>query len=92
VKRTFGGCLAIVATSATLRRPTGLAAVVFSRKNIGEEPQRCAKCGAEKVYFVQHSHGNYPILDYVCPRCDLGGEEGIPDWFQSPTGHEEPKE
>lgn len=27
------------------------------------------------VYFVQHAHGNYPLLDYVCPRCDLGTDE-----------------
>ena len=50
---------------------------MFSRKNIGGEPQKCEKCGSDKVYFVQHSHGNYPILDYVCPNCDLGGEKDI---------------
>lgn len=27
------------------------------------------------VFFVQHAHGNYPLLDYVCPRCDLGVDE-----------------
>jgi ssDNA-binding Zn-finger/Zn-ribbon topoisomerase 1 len=59
---------------------------MFSRKNVGGEPQKCPKCGAEKVYFVQHAHGNYPILDYVCPNCDLGGEQGVPDWYSSPDG------
>src|SRR2546422_11400759 len=49
---------------------------MFSRKNIGAEPQKCEKCGSDKVFFVQHSHGNYPILDYVCPKCDLGGDQG----------------
>jgi len=52
---------------------------MFSRKNIGAEPQKCEKCGSDKVFFVQHSHGNYPILDYVCPKCDLGGDQGVPD-------------
>jgi len=58
-------------------------AAVFSREQIGREVQHCEKCGAEKVFFVQHSHGNYPILDYVCPNCDLGGEKGVPDWYMS---------
>lgn len=66
--------------------------MVFSRKNIGGEPQKCAKCGADKVYFVQHAHGNYPILDYVCPKCDLGGEQGVPDWYVSPTGKDDAAE
>ncbi len=26
------------------------------------------------VFFLQHAHGNYPLLDYVCPKCELGGE------------------
>ena len=39
----------------------------------------CPKCGTEKIYFVQHTHGNYPVLDYVCPDCDLGGEYQV-DW------------
>ncbi len=34
----------------------------------------CKKCGSEMVYFVQHAHGNYPLLDYLCPKCDLGDE------------------
>lgn len=72
--------------SATLSPAASVAAEMFSRKNIGEKPQTCEKCGAEKVFFVQHSHGNYPILDYVCPTCDLGGETGVPDWYMSPTG------
>ncbi|MFQ5919705.1 MAG: hypothetical protein ACE5I4_06645 [Thermoplasmata archaeon] len=38
----------------------------------------CSRCGTEMIYFVQHAHGNYPLLDYVCPRCDLGMEEGDP--------------
>ncbi len=38
----------------------------------------CSRCGTEMIYFVQHVHGNYPLLDYVCPRCDLGMEEGEP--------------
>ncbi len=63
---------------------------MFSRKNIGGEPQKCEKCGSEKIFFVQHSHGNYPILDYVCPKCDLGGDEGVPDWYVHPTGEDAP--
>src|SRR2546428_10938555 len=55
---------------------------MFSRKNIGSEPQKCEKCGSDKVYFVQHSHGNYPILDYVCPKCDLGGVTVVSDWWR----------
>lgn len=43
-----------------------------------DEERVCASCGTEMVYFVQHAHGNYPLLDYVCPRCDLGIEEGEP--------------
>lgn len=36
------------------------------------------------VFFLQHAHGNYPLLDYVCPKCELGEEErseglGVPD-------------
>ena len=34
--------------------------------------------------------GPYPILDYVCPKCDLGGDQGVPDWYVSPTGKDEP--
>jgi len=67
-------------------------APVFTRKNIGGEPQKCEKCGSDKVFFVQHSHGNYPILDYVCPKCDLGGDQGIPDWYSSPTGKQDSPE
>ncbi len=40
---------------------------MFGREKIGEQKQYCEKCGSEKKFFVQHSHGNYPILDYVCP-------------------------
>src|SRR2546429_7441062 len=65
---------------------------MFSRKNIGSEPQKCEKCGTDKVFFVQHSHGNYPILDYVCPKCDLGGDQGVPDWYVSPTGRDDTAE
>ena len=65
---------------------------MFSRKNICGEPQKCEKCGSDKVYFVQHSHGNYPILDYVCPKCDLGGDQGVPDWYVSPTGKDDSAE
>lgn len=64
---------------------------MFSRKNVGGTPEKCPKCGAEKVYFVQHAHGNYPILDYVCPNCDLGGEQGVPDWYSSPDGKDASK-
>jgi hypothetical protein len=35
----------------------------------------CSRCGTEMIFFVQHAHGNYPLLDYVCPRCDLGLDE-----------------
>src|SRR5207247_11166611 len=72
---------------ATLCLPVGVARTMVSRKNIGSEPQKCEKCGSDKVYFVQHSHGNYPILDYVCPKCDLGGDQGVPEWYMNPTGH-----
>ncbi|MEE9600263.1 MAG: hypothetical protein V3W22_00980 [Thermoplasmata archaeon] len=34
----------------------------------------CKKCGSEMVYFVQHAHGNYPLLDFLCPKCDIGDE------------------
>ena len=74
---------------ASLCSPVGVARTMFSRKNIGAEPQKCEKCGSDKVFFVQHSHGNYPILDYVCPKCDLGGDQGVPDWYVSPTGRDE---
>lgn len=37
--------------------------------------ETCPKCGTEMVYFVQHAHGNYPLLDLLCPRCDLGEDE-----------------
>lgn len=65
---------------------------MFSRKNIGAEPQKCEKCGSDKVFFVQHSHGNYPILDYVCPKCDLGGDQGVPEWYMNPTGKDDARE
>ena len=65
---------------------------VFSRKNIGGDPQKCEKCGSDKVFFVQHAHGNYPILDYVCPKCDLGGDQGVPDWYMNPTGKDDAPE
>ena len=71
---------------ATLWTATGVARAMFSRRNVGGAPEKCPKCGTEKIYFVQHSHGNYPVLDYVCPKCDLGGEEGIPEWYQTPEG------
>jgi len=67
-------------------------APMFSRKNIGAEPQKCEKCGSDKVFFVQHSHGNYPILDYVCPKCDLGGDQGVPEWYMNPTGKDDAPE
>ena len=63
--------------------PTASVDAVFSREQIGREVQYCEKCGAEKKFFVQHSHGNYPILDYVCPNCDLGGDQGVPDWYMA---------
>lgn len=56
---------------------------MFGRERIGKEAKFCEKCGAEKKFFVQHAHGNYPILDYVCPNCDLGGDKGVPDWYMS---------
>ena len=59
---------------------------MFSRKNVGGVPEKCPKCGTDKIYFVQHSHGNYPILDYVCPKCELGGDADIPEWYQSADG------
>ncbi|OGS48421.1 MAG: hypothetical protein A3K68_01395 [Euryarchaeota archaeon RBG_16_68_13] len=62
---------------------------MFSRRNIGEKPHTCEKCGAEKVFFVQHAHGNYPILDYICPNCDLGGEKGVPDWYSTTPSEDE---
>src|SRR2546425_9442478 len=65
---------------------------MFSRKNIGSEPQKCEKCGSDKVFFVQHSHGNYPILDYVCPKCDLGGDQGVPEGYMNPTGKDDAPE
>ncbi len=34
----------------------------------------CPKCGTEMVFFLQHAHGNYPLLDYICPKCELGQE------------------
>jgi ribosomal protein S27AE len=34
----------------------------------------CPKCGTEMVFFLQHAHGNYPLLDYLCPKCELGEE------------------
>ncbi len=77
---------------ATLCPPVGVARTMFSRKNIGAEPQKCEKCGSDKVFFVQHSHGNYPILDYVCPKCDLGGDQGVPDWYMNPTGKDDAPE
>ena len=52
---------------------------MFRRDRLGAKGETCDKCGTEKVYFVQHAHGNYPILDYVCPKCDLGGDQYI-DW------------
>src|SRR5205807_6918749 len=76
-------------TPATLSRPGGVVRSVFSRKNIGGDPQKCEKCGSDKVFLVQHAHENYPILDYVCPKCDLGGDQGVPDWYVSPTGRDE---
>ena len=77
---------------ASLCSPVGVARTMFSRKNIGAEPQKCEKCGSDKVFFVQHSHGNYPILDYVCPKCDLGGDQGVPDWYMNPTGKDDAPE
>lgn len=38
--------------------------------------RNCLKCGAEMVFFLQHAHGNYPLLDYVCPKCQFGEENG----------------
>lgn len=35
----------------------------------------CPQCGREMVFFLQHAHGNYPLLDYLCPHCDLGEGE-----------------
>jgi hypothetical protein len=26
------------------------------------------------VFFLQHAHGNYPLVDYICPKCELGQE------------------
>ncbi len=38
----------------------------------------CIRCETEMTFFVQHSHGNYPVIDYLCPKCDLGEKEGQP--------------
>ncbi len=38
----------------------------------------CTRCETEMIFFVQHSHGNYPVIDYLCPHWDLGEEEGLP--------------
>ena len=54
-------------------------AAMFRRDRLGQKGEPCPKCGTEKVYFVQHTHGNYPVLDYVCPNCDLGGDLQV-DW------------
>jgi len=54
-------------------------AAMFRRDRLGQKGEPCPKCGTEKVYFVQHTHGNYPVLDYVCPNCDLGGDLSV-DW------------
>ena len=32
------------------------------------------------TYFLQHTHGNYPVIDYLCPHCDLGGDKPDVDW------------
>lgn len=53
---------------------------MFGREKVGEEDVPCPKCGTKMTFFLQHSHGNYPILDYVCPKCDLGGEKLDVDW------------
>ena len=60
---------------------------MFSREKLGEEDKPCPKCGTKMTFFLQHTHGNYPLLDYVCPNCDLGGEKGVPDWYMR-TGSE----
>ena len=62
---------------------------MFGRDTIGHEKQYCEKCGSEKRFFVQHSHGNYPILDWVCPKCDLGGDEAVPEWWSSSGSKEQ---
>lgn len=36
------------------------------------------------VFFLQHAHGNYPLLDYVCPKCELG-EEGSGEELGAPN-------
>jgi ssDNA-binding Zn-finger/Zn-ribbon topoisomerase 1 len=54
---------------------------MFRRERVGQKGEPCEKCGTEKIFFVQHAHGNYPILDYVCPKCDLGGDYTV-DWDQ----------
>lgn len=38
------------------------------------EKKFCPRCGTEMVFFLQHAHGNYPLLDYLCPKCELGEE------------------
>src|SRR2546427_725623 len=74
------------------RKEIATAQRIGTELDIGAEPQKCEKCGSDKVFFVQHSHGNYPILDYVCPKCDLGGDQGVPDWYMNPTGKDDAPE
>ena len=45
-----------------------------------ESDKKCPKCSSTLVYFVQHAHGNYPIMDLLCPKCDLGGMDGESAW------------
>lgn len=59
---------------------------MFRRTDVGEKPRICDKCGSEKVYFVQHAHGNYPILDYMCPKCDIGVDKDMPGWWTGEEG------
>ncbi len=35
----------------------------------------CTRCETEMTFFIQHSHGNYPVIDYLCPNCDLVEKE-----------------
>jgi hypothetical protein len=52
---------------------------MFERK--GEE-EVCETCGTAKVFFVQHAHGNYPLLDFLCPKCEVGEGETYGDGLE----------
>src|SRR5207247_1592752 len=49
---------------------------MFSRKNIGGEPQKCEKWGSEEIFFVEHLAGHYPVLRLGLPEKRPGGAGG----------------